>query len=126
MDAALGLLGAVLVLHALESAGPFPAVAEPVLQRHLAKIKNDSKTSERVNSQKRKGRNNYNFMEITTINMERKNKLPGTGEKKHTRYHIMMERKPKQIRNKLSKMRPRRTTKSNLSHTGNRPIEPKP
>lgn len=36
MDSALGLLGTVLVLHALEPPGPLAAVAEPVLQGNLA------------------------------------------------------------------------------------------
>lgn len=36
VDTALGLLGAVLVLHALEPSGPLSAVAEPVLDGNLA------------------------------------------------------------------------------------------
>lgn len=47
MDAALGLLGAILVLHALESPRPLPAVAEPVLQRDLAKQTKHNKNEEK-------------------------------------------------------------------------------
>lgn len=83
MDAALGLLGAVLVLHALESPRPLPAVAEPVLQRHLMGEKQTKQKTKNKNSKTGhngvitywKERNNQNNEITQTMNkiMEIKN-----------------------------------------------------
>lgn len=90
VDAALGLLGAILVLHALESPRPLPAVAEPVLQRNLWRQIKRTQPNER---EKKEGGNNV--METKNETMEIKNEPIIRGATKE----IM------KVRTKLSKER---------------------